>query len=117
MSKQIKNQELKSNELIMDEWEQLECKETIKVKSYKNKDNYNCKVPIQEYEIDQGEIEDEKLHEWLVQDDFVKPYYDVDKGFETKEEMETQFKIILKNWIDRLTQTFNCEEKDLGIRT
>jgi len=117
MSKQIKNQELKSNELIMDEWEQLECKETIKVKSYKNKNNYNCKVPIQEHHIDQGEIEDEKLHEWLVQDDFVKPYYDVDKGFETKEEMETQFKIILKNWIDRLTQTFNCEEKDLGIST
>lgn len=117
MSKQIKNQELKSNELIMEEWDNHECKETIKVKSYKNKDNYNCKVPIQEYEIDQGEIDDEKLHEWLVHDDFVKPYYDVDKGFETKEEMETQFKIILKNWIDHLTQTFNCEEKDLGIST
>ena len=120
MSKQIKNQELKSNELIMEEFTDHDFEQTIKVKSYQNKNNYNCKVPIEQYDTDidlDSDIADNKYHEWLVHDDIVKPYYDVDKAFETKEEMETHFKIILKKWIDLLTQTVNCEEEDLGIST
>tara|TARA_Y100000593_G_scaffold35639_1_gene69582 strand:+ start:408 stop:3041 length:2634 start_codon:yes stop_codon:yes gene_type:complete len=120
MNKQIKNQELKSNEMDMEEqWNEYIKPDYINIKNYSNKDNYNCKVPIETWiiDVDHTNIPDNKLHEWLTADLFVKPYYDFDMACKSKEEMEEQFKIILESSVDKLCKVFNCTIDDMGIST
>ena len=120
MNKQIKNQELKSNEMNMEgQWNETNRPDHINIKNYSNKDNYNCKVPIETWiiDVDDTNIPDNKLHEWLTADLFVKPYYDFDMACKSKKEMEEQFKIILESSVDKLCKVFNCTIDDMGIST
>jgi len=122
MSGQIKNQELKSNEMNMDIeelWNDYIKPDHINIKNYCNRENYNCKVPITKWEIDIDDehISDNKLHEWLTADLFVKPYYDFDMACKSKKDMEEQFKIIMKEAVNKLSQVFDCTMDDMGIST
>ena len=62
----------------------------FKVKSYNNKDTYNCKVDILKKQIadfeddiinDQNIIVDKKYHEWIQKNDYVRVIYDIYDNF------------------------------------
>lgn len=87
----------------------------FKVKSYNNKSNYNCKVNVQELQITDIEDDiinndnvliDKKYHEWIKNEDYVKPYYDIDNAYKTKKEMDNDKEPLLNKWKDILNNKF-----------
>jgi len=87
----------------------------FKVKSYNSKSNYNCKVDILKKQIcdfeddiinNENIIVDKKYHEWIQNNDYVKPYYDIDCAYETEEIMNNNIDILLNKWKEILNNKY-----------
>tara|TARA_R110001632_G_scaffold46671_4_gene118505 strand:- start:1086 stop:3656 length:2571 start_codon:yes stop_codon:yes gene_type:complete len=106
----IEQSQFKSNVLSL-------MNENIKVKNYSNKKNYNCQ--IKETIISPQKFllqsKDTKAHEWLTFESIVKPYYDIDMGYETEKEMIDNYPIIRDKWTKSLNEIFTGSYQNIGI--
>lgn len=80
----------------------------IKIKSYQNRKSYkaNPNVDILNLSKFNKLIIDKKYHEWINENDIVKPYYDIDLGFKTEEEMINNDLPIREKWIKILNDIY-----------
>ena len=80
----------------------------IKIKSYHNKKSYkaNPEIKLLNFNKLNKLILDKKYHEWINENDIVKPYYDIDLGFKTEEEMKNNDLPIREKWIKILNDIY-----------
>jgi len=84
---------------------------SIKIKSYQNRDSYkHGDNPPKIQKISMNKFNnfniDDKSHELLNQNMIVKPYYDIDLGFKTEEEMKNNYLPIKDKWIRILNEKY-----------
>lgn len=80
----------------------------IKIKSYHKYKSYkaNPEVKLLNYNKFNKLILDKKYHEWINENDIVKPYYDIDLGFKTEEQMNNNYLPIKDKWIRILNEKY-----------
>lgn len=87
----------------------MELPSAIKIKSYQNKKTYKANPPIDLLNVNNFNklVNDKKNHEWIINCDIVKPYYDIDLGFKTEKEITDNYITIKNKWIKILNEIYD----------